>query len=242
MVTAIAGAGTPESAWLPYLAALALPELDLETPARVLVVAPHPDDELLAVGGLLSLLSQAGTTVDVLAVTDGEASHPGGSLSPAELARLRVRETEVALQRLGTTGSVTRLGLPDGGCGDLEAPVLQALDLASGDWLLGPWAGDGHPDHEAVGRACGRAAAATGARLLEYPVWAWHWATPEGGEIPVGRALAVTLTPQARSAKAAALQAFTSQIEPIGPLPQDAPVLPRAVLARFARPVEVVLA
>ena len=43
---------------------------------------------------------------------------------------------------------------------------------------LAPWPGDGHPDHDACGRAAAAAAAATGAPLLQYLVWAWHWADP----------------------------------------------------------------
>ena len=240
-MTAIDGRGTTEQEWLPWLDALALPELDLPFPDRVVVVAPHPDDELLAVGGLLAMLSAAGTRVDVLAVTDGEASHPGGSVAPAELARLRVRETELALSRLGTHGTVTRLGLPDGGCEALQQPVARALELSAQDWVLGPWTGDGHPDHEAVGRGCVEAARRSGARLLEFPVWAWHWASP-GSALPWSRACQVVLPRSVRETKAAALQAFASQVAPIGPLPEDAPVLPPHVLARFARPFEVLFA
>ena len=43
-----------------------------------------------------------------------------------------------------------------------------------------------------------------------------------------------------RRAKASAVRAFRSQLEPLGPDPADAPVLSGEVLARFARPFEVV--
>lgn len=209
-------------------------------PGRVLLVAPHPDDEVLAAGGLLALLSAAGVPVEVVAVTDGEASNPGGSVPPAELAAVRRTETDAALAHLGV-GRVTRLGLPDGGAGTLEDPVA-ALELDPGDLLLGPWTGDGHPDHEAVGRGCVRAAARTGARLVEYPVWAWHWGTPGDPRIPWSRARRVDLPAAGRSAKARAIGEFRSQVAPLGPLPADAPVLSAAVLARFARPYEVLFA
>lgn len=241
MVTAIDGRGTPESVWLAHLRDLGLPDLALDdVPSRVVVVAPHPDDEVLAVGGLLALLASAGAQVDVVAVTDGEASHPGGSLSPVELAAARVVETDRALALLGLAGRVTRLGLPDGGADELEEPVTDALALAPGQWLLGPWVCDGHPDHEAVGRACARAAVRDGARLLAFPIWAWHWATPDEPSLPWDGARQVCLPEAVRTAKAAALQAFVTQVSPLGPLPQDQPILPPHVLARFARPVEVV--
>lgn len=240
-MSAIDGAGTDERAWLPFLEALAPARLDLPpAPAAAVVVAPHPDDEILGVGGLLALLVAAGTRVEVLAVTDGEASHPGGSVSSRELARLRVAETIAALSALGLQPGVRRLGLADGGRESLEDPVVETLRLDPGCWLLGPWVGDGHPDHEAVGRACQRVAARDGARLLAYPVWAWHWAVPGDPRLPWARALRVDLPRHVRAAKAAALAEFATQIRPLGPRPADVPVLPPSVLARFARPWEMV--
>lgn len=241
MVSLIEGRGTSEQVWQPFLASLGLPELPcVPVPQRVVVVAPHPDDEILAVGGLLTLLARAGASVEVVAVTDGEASHPGGSVAPAALSRIRAAETLAALEALGEPVEVRRLGLPDGGRDELELPVSQALRLQPGTWLVGPWEGDGHPDHEAVGRACKQSAVRDGARWLSYPVWAWHWATPDQSDLPWQRAAQVRLPEDVRSSKAAAIRAFASQTAPLGPLREDAAVLPPEVLDRFARPFEVV--
>lgn len=249
-MSAIAGPGTTEAAWLPFLEGLRLPPLKLTPPPRrVVVLAPHPDDEVLGVGGLLALLSRAGASVEVVAVTDGEASHPASTaVPPTELSLVRTMETVTALTALGLRPTVHRLGLRDGGAGSLEDPVTDALAsddelLQPGDWLLAPWDSDGHPDHEAVGRAAHRVVERTGARLLAYPVWAWHWAQPADPRVPWSRASVVRLPADVRRAKAAAVTAFRSQTEPLGPDPADpadAAVLPAAVLARFARPYEVV--
>ena len=233
------GTGTGEDVWLPHLARLTPLSLE-DAPSRVVVVAPHPDDEVLGVGGLLALLATRGTQIELVAVTDGEASNPGGSVPPDELAARRRVETAAALDRLGVRARVTHLGLPDGGADDLEQTVLQALSLRPGEWLLAPWSRDGHPDHEAVGRACATAAARDGARLLAFPVWAWHWGTP--ADLPWDGALRLDLPAQVRVAKAAAVAEFVTQVAPLGPLREDAPVLPPYVLARFARPCEVVFA
>ena len=240
-MTVIAGAGTTEAQWLPFLAGLALPALRLEpAPARVVVLAPHPDDEVLGVGGLIALLARLGSRVEVVAVTDGEASHPGGGLPPMALATCRVRETRRAVAALGVTHPVRHLHLPDGGCAALTGPVVAALHLAPGDWLLAPWSGDGHPDHEAVGRAAELVADRDGARLLAYPVWAWHWADPGTATLPWERGLRVDLPVDVQAKKTSATACFVSQIEPLGPGPQDLPVLPAHVLARFSRSFEVV--
>lgn len=232
-------AGTPESQWLPHLPGLAPLPLD-PVPGRVVVVAPHPDDEVLGAGGLLALLAAAGARVELLAVTDGEASNPGGSVAPSELAGLRRAETAAALGQLGVRAPVQHLHLPDGGAAELEGPVREALRLEPGTWLLAPWALDGHPDHEAVGRACQAAAARDGARLLAFPVWAWHWGTP--ADLPWERARRVDLPGPVQAAKARAVASFVTQVSPLGPLAADAPVLPPHVLARFARACEVVFA
>lgn len=234
---------TPEGAWRAFLAQADLPRLDLRRPpARTVVVAPHPDDEVLGVGGLVALLAAVGSAVEVLAVTDGEASNPGGSIRPDVLAVMRIAETRDALDRLGPGIGVAHLHLPDGGADALEQPVVEALQLGADDWLLGPWALDGHPDHEAVGRACATAASRAGARLLAYPVWAWEWTRPGVDGLPWARALQVDLPTRVQAAKARAVAQFVSQTRPLGPLPQDAPVLPDHVLAHFERPFEVVFA
>jgi hypothetical protein len=60
--------------------------------------------------------------------------------------------------------------------------------------------------------------------------------------VPWHRARRIDLPPAARTAKAAAIAAFPSQTAPLGPAAADAAILPPHVLARFARPFEVVFA
>jgi hypothetical protein len=77
--------------------------------------------------------------------------------------------------------------------------------------------------------------------MLEYPVWAWHWAAPDDDRVPWGRARRVDLDASVRVRKAAAVECFRSQVQPIGPAPEDRAVLPDRVLAHFRRDHEVVL-
>ena len=237
-------AGTDESRWTGWPAPASWPTLDVEQLAqqRVLVVAAHPDDEVLGVGGLLAVLAGLGADLRLLWATDGEASHPRSTAEPARrLASIRRAESSVAAERLGLA-AVPRihLGLPDGGLGRLEDQLTEriAFQVGADDVVLAPWSGDGHPDHE----ACGRAAGAAARTLLEYPVWAWHWAAPDDDRVPWSRARRIELDASARDRKAAAVSCFRSQVEPIGPGAADGPVLPDRVLAHFRRDHEVVLA
>lgn len=240
---AIAGDGTREDRWRAWPAMAGWPRLDPTGCSRAVVVAPHPDDEVLGVGGLLAMLAARGVPVTVVAVTDGEASHPDSpTVTPHELAAIRRAETGAALAALGVPADVVRAGLPDGGVGAGEAALTGLLGrlLRPGDWCLATWAGDGHPDHEATGRAAEAACRRSGARLLGYPVWTWHWAEPGDAAVPWHLARRVDLPPEALARKRAAIARFRSQIEPIGPAPGDAPILPPGVLARFDRDHEVV--
>ncbi|MEV4351874.1 PIG-L family deacetylase [Actinoplanes sp. NPDC049596] len=241
MVTEIAGTGTAEATWLGWAAMTRWPVLPLEPgPRPPLVVAPHPDDEILGVAGLMATLG----AVELVAVTDGEASHPGSTVyTPERLAAVRREETAEAMARLGLGHSaVHRLAQPDGHIDEARLADELATRLTAGQWCLATWRGDGHPDHEAVGRAAAEACARTGARLLEYPIWTWHWAEPDDPRVPWDRARRIPLTPEAVAAKQAAIEAFPSQIHPLGPDPADAAILPPHILARFARSFEVVLA
>ena len=242
----IAGAGTPATAWRddPQLAGVPLvPAAQLLAPyARVVIVAPHPDDEILACGGLLQAAAEHGLAHLLVAVTDGEASHPGSVEWPPSRLRLeRPRETLAALACLGIgEPAVLRLGFADGGVAageDALAARLAAI-LRPGDLVVTTWRYDAHPDHEACARACTSAAAACGATLFETPVWGWHWSTPGDGAMPLAQARKLALTPAMLARKRAALLCFNSQTGAEGRI--DGPVLPAHAIERILHPFELV--
>lgn len=238
--------GTSEVEWQRWGGLRSLPELDLrELPRTAVVVSPHPDDEVLGVGATMARLAAAGVRVRILAVTDGEASHPGSPThAPSELRRLRRRERRTALDWLGLADcQVLHCFLGDGAVSRAEdelAECIQAM-LEPGAWCLTTWSQDGHPDHEAAGRAGATAAAAAGARLLSYPVWTWQWALPGDLRVPWSSARQVPLDPTAVLLKGRAAQAFASQVRPLSADPADRAVMPPPMLARLVRDVEVFL-
>ncbi len=95
---------------------------------RVLVLAPHFDDEVLGCGGLLLHLLAATAEVRVLFLTDS-----GATVSPGEErsvhAALRRREADSAGRSLGITGAEC-LGLPDGALADHLEPAAAAIRQA----------------------------------------------------------------------------------------------------------------
>lgn len=241
--------GTPLQAWKAsrHLAAVPPISLDELVPAgqRVVVVAPHPDDEVIACGGLLAALAERDQPLLLISVTDGEGSHPGSlDWPPQRLREVRYEESEAALRALGLAPerlAWQRLHAPDSLLGHDEAGLAASLRalLRPADLVFTTWRLDGHCDHEAVARACLAAAAEAGAQVREVPVWAWHWATPEDDRLPWERARRLALTPEWLARKQAALEAHQSQLHP-DPTTGAAPVLSAQALHRWLQPYEVV--
>jgi LmbE family N-acetylglucosaminyl deacetylase len=228
----LTGRGTPESTWSRCPALAALPSWQPRPPAggRIVVVAPHPDDEMLGAGGTIARLCHSGARVELVAVTDGERSHPG---MEDHLRAVRPLETLAAAARLGIEFSaVSRLRHPDGQIDEGRLAEQLAALIRPGDLVLAPWPRDGHPDHDAAGRAAATAAARRDADLLAYLVWAWHWARPD--DLPWERAVRVDIADLA-AAKREAAACFRSQIS-IDPV-----VLPAHVRRRLLRSYEVLV-
>lgn len=236
----IVDGGTPAEQWTDW--DHDLPNLDLGGCPGVTVVAPHPDDETLGLGATIAMLCSAGVDVQVVSVSDGEAAYPGlGDADRQELKALRRNEVRRSMGVLGAPEAIS-LHLPDGQLSRHEQRMTDRIatilaDRPAGSWCAATWRGDGHPDHEAAGRAAAAAAVQVGAVLLEYPVWMWHWATPGDPAVPWHRARRVDLTASAVDTKRAATQCFSSQTQPT---PDGYTVLPPAVIRRLFAVGEVV--
>lgn len=133
--------------------------------ANVLLVAPHPDDESLAMGGLLQHALRRHAMVTVVQLTNGD-NNPWPQrvlerrlrIAAADRRRWgerRTREMHAALHKLGGDDvTCRRLGWPDMGVtsllqtGDNEATVLTTvLREVAPDLVVLPALGDRHPDH-----------------------------------------------------------------------------------------------
>ena len=145
----------------------ALPRFD-----RVLVLAPHPDDETIGCGGTIARWAAQGADIEVVVLTDGEATI-GGQRSVAATAAARRSEAALAAGLLGA-GTVITPGLPDGRLSTELAALGDVLDAAlerhRPEVVLLPWPVDGHPDHRAVTRALATQPVRSGCELYGYEV------------------------------------------------------------------------
>ncbi len=148
---------------------------------RVLVLAPHPDDETLGCGALIARRQAQGCEVWVAFATDGRRSHP--QRDPALLGPQRRAEAEEACRRLGLAPErAVHLGFEDGGLEAEQAELIvrlaALLDRLDPAEVYVSSALDRQRDHHALGIAAHLLAqrGTLRGRLFEYPVW--HWTTP----------------------------------------------------------------
>lgn len=141
----------------------------MDAATRLLVIAPHPDDETLATGGLLQRARAVDAAVSVLFLTRGD-NNPWPQrwlerrwrLDAAARRRWgerRMAEARQALAQLGLPGSVaTQFGWPDMGLTDqlvgdgdtMHARLAAHIEAFVPNLVIVPALGDGHPDHSAA--------------------------------------------------------------------------------------------
>ena len=215
----------------------------------LLVIAPHPDDESLACGGLIAQACSEGRRVRVVVVSDGTGSHPRSRAFPRpRLRALREAEARRALLALGLAPRHVRfLRLPDrfvphegAAARAAVAAIVEAAREVEALALFVSWRHDPHCDHQAAYKLARAAQRRLGARLFEYTVWgaALNAKAPvtsvsSGFRLYVGRE---------RVRKRRAIAAHESQTTR---LIADDPTgfrLTAADLARFAGPFEAFMA
>lgn len=169
----------------------------------LLVVAPHPDDEVLGCGGVVAAHRDAGAAVHVALVTDGGLGNVGAASNPTYVAE-RKAEARRAVESLGGAQHHF-LDHADGSLKDNEAPIddIAALvkQVAPATVLI-PSPYEVHPDHRAACLLAARALQSVGyaGELLSYEV---------GAMMPANLLIDVTAYMDRIEA---ALRAFPSQL------------------------------
>ena len=133
--------------------------------ARVLAIAPHPDDEVTGCGGALALHSRGGAHVSVLQITDGQgarALHSNGqSIAVVRRDEARAAAAALGVARLEQLAWPERIWRED----ELRAVLRARLTQIEPEVVYAPSCIDFHPDHLRVARAFAAALGDTGARM-----------------------------------------------------------------------------
>lgn len=146
---------------------------------RALILAPHPDDEVIGCGALIARKIEAGSHVSVAILTDGAATAKPANASREAKAKVREAEARRALAFLGLPSEHLHfLGFEDGKLHAdalaLESRIRQLIDRIEPTELYVTCRLDRHTDHQTAALAAARAVEASKSPIsvLEYPVWA----------------------------------------------------------------------
>ena len=125
---------------------------------RVLVVAPHPDDETLGCGGTIRLLAQSEKALKVVFLTSGDKADPAHRLAQrvhqkphiTDYSALREKEAQKALRVLGIT-DYEFMRFPDRGLADNYGAAFEYLRKIAEDFrpdaIYAPSMVELNPDH-----------------------------------------------------------------------------------------------
>lgn len=123
----------------------------------VLVVAPHPDDEVIGCGGTLLRHADAGDEVTVAYLTRGESSRGYPWLTAEERQATRVAEAKASCGVLHVSDTIFLDGA-DGHCAEpqvaatLQDQLADVIHSRQPKVIYVPHADDNHPDHAAAYR------------------------------------------------------------------------------------------
>lgn len=141
---------------------------------RVLVLAPHPDDETIGCGGTLAGLAARRSEIRCLVASAGEASVVEREAGLAPTACGRRSRAEDACQVLGLAPP-RFLDLPDGALGSelaaLSAGIAEIVTGFDPQAIFVPWPLDDHADHQAVAAALALVPLAPSVEVWAYEVW-----------------------------------------------------------------------
>jgi LmbE family N-acetylglucosaminyl deacetylase len=216
----------------------------------ILLVAPHPDDEIIGIGGFLVRHLRAGRRAAIVYLTDGERSLE--DLDPSVVASERSNLTNRVLSRLGVPGNLAiRLHLPDGDVPRANGDQDQFLDAARRlravideerpDAVLVTHPLETWPyDHVAAHELVVEALKSSSRKCDLYGYWVWLWYC-----MPLKKVRSIRWRQVSRldimetlSEKAVLMDQYLGALAPDG-RPWSG-VLPKAMLKVFERPYEVV--
>jgi LmbE family N-acetylglucosaminyl deacetylase len=124
-------------------------------PGNVLVIAPHPDDDVIGAGGTMALLAQAGKQVFSLYMSDG-SNFPGASEwgTHGAIKARRQKEALAALETIQAQGGIFLKGnsrkLKGTGSGSIECALREVICFLLPESIYAPAPFELHPTHDAV--------------------------------------------------------------------------------------------
>lgn len=194
------------------------PQLMIEN--KVLIVAPHPDDEVLGCSGLIQRMIENGKQVYVVILSGGEKSHQDCChIDEPTLIDSRRNLSQKAAEILGLPlNQLHFLDYPDGriSYNNAENQRLQTLIRElSPNAIFVPHTGDGWSDHIETGNIIRKIIRTKPASILlyEYCVWFWYYNV---WNIDWGNAILLKMNQREHQLKLKAIDVYVKMLAPCG--------------------------
>lgn len=152
----------------------------LQLPENTVIIAPHPDDEVIGCGGLIQALIERCTPPHVIILTGGESSHRGCcNITESDIIDARHQLTMKAAATLGLPEShIHCLHYPDGSVDSKHSETAKLSSLLlqlSPKALFVPHSGEGWNDHTKVAGIIKEVTKQHTIDIYEYCVWMWYY-------------------------------------------------------------------
>ena len=187
--------------------------------ATTLIIAPHPDDEVIGCGGLISRLISNGITPHIVIMTGGEKSHVDCcKLNDEEIKSARHQLTRNALHILGiSTDHIHELNFHDGEISpnnlNKVAELRQLINKLRPKNILIPHWGEGWPDHINTAQIIKQMKLAN-CLIWEYCVWVWYYNIWR--RLDWKNATVLKMSKKEQRLKIKAMKAYTEPLAPCG--------------------------
>jgi N-acetylglucosamine malate deacetylase 1 len=144
------------------------------SPENVLVLAPHPDDEIIGCGGTIIRHKKMGSKILIAYLTDGRASNKG--IESEKLATIRREEAKAGLKIMGCSEHLF-MDFPDSRLCEFIKECAEGLDQIIDDFkpdsIFVPSFFDVHLDHSATAKILARAIEKQGPAIMCYAYEVW---------------------------------------------------------------------
>lgn len=154
-------------------------DFSLQNRDNIIVIAPHPDDEVIGCGGAIARACKNGSKVGVIFITDGSHGTASGRFDE-KLIDIRKNEALAGLREFGDIHTKF-LGYSDGGFRARKMIALEEIKLIKSFStnqkvvLFSPWAFDDNCDHQEVAKLTKMIVDMGGGKFVreiwQYEVW-----------------------------------------------------------------------
>lgn len=147
---------------------------------KLLILAPHPDDEVFGCSGLIQQQIISGREVYIIFMTRGETSHSNCcNIDKEVLKSERAKLTDNALSLLGVKQhNIFRLSYPDGSlsyCSEESRKLKSLINQINPDAIFVPHSGEGWNDHIETQNIAMELIKDKNIELYAYCVWFWYY-------------------------------------------------------------------